>query len=131
MAPLPLPDALTLPGGSMSLTFPQYLTGTERTLEAFVLVGGTLLGKHHRHLVECARRGVQVRFLFPNLRSRWLEDYIVSAGLSLQDSRHRIRSNAATARELGSNAEVRFHHSPVPSWFVLCDRAVVVRKPVA
>lgn len=112
-----------------SLTLDKLLARSTITVEASVLVGGTLLWTHHRTLESCVVRGVKVRFLFPSPTSTWLADFVGSAGAAVEDYAHRIQVNSSRGREIG--AEVRFHESPVAIWFALCDRAGVASKPIA
>lgn len=112
-----------------SLTLDKLLAGTTKTVEASVLVGGTLLRIHPKALESCVARGVQVRFLFPSPSSVWLADFVMSAGAGAADYTHRVQRNSSRAQELG--AAVRFHDSPVAIWFAMFDRTAVASKPVA
>jgi hypothetical protein len=109
----------------------QSLLNVRQGLDIFVLVGGTLFRDNSAALVRCGGRGVAIRVLFPAQRSPWLREYVQSAGASLDDYLGRIRGNAGLARRLVPGAQVRYHCSPVPAWFVLFDRAAVATKPVA
>ena len=108
----------------------QCLQNTIQRIEAFVLVGGTLLNKNRAALTGCVTRGVDARFLFPSIRSRWLKEYLESAEISFDDYIDRIKRNAEAAQLLGPQVQVRFHSKPVHSWFVLCDRSIVITKPI-
>ncbi len=112
-----------------SLPLDTSLAGATRSVEASVLVGGTLLWDHSEGLSACVERGVQVRFLFPSPTSAWLADFVISAGATAKDYAHRIEVNSNRAREMG--AIVRFHHSPVAIWFAMFDRIAVASKPIA
>lgn len=104
------------------------LVGAKSTVDASVLVGGTLLWQNHDALSQCVANGVRVRFLFPRLTSNWLKEYVQAAGIPHSKYVRKIRANSEHARNLG--ATVRFHDSPVAVWFALIDRQVVVSKPV-
>lgn len=104
------------------------LTGAKSTIEASVMVGGTLLWKNYDAISLCVTNGLSIRFLFPRLTSSWLKDYIQSGGIDYREYVWRIRTNSDLARNLG--AEVRFHDSPIAVWFALVDHQVVISKPV-
>jgi hypothetical protein len=108
----------------------QCLQNATHGVEAFVLVGGTLLNQNRAALTGCVARGVDARFLFPSIRSRWLKEYVESAGIPFDEYAARIKRNAEVARLIGPQVRVRFHAKPVHSWFVLCDRSIVVTKPI-
>ena len=80
----------------------QCLQNTTHQIEAFVLVGGTLLNKNRAALIGCAAKGVDTRVLFPSVRSRWLKEYVESAGIPLDEYAARIKRNAEVARLLGT-----------------------------
>jgi hypothetical protein len=106
----------------------QLLISAQNSINASVLVGGRLIGDNQDAIISCIRRGVKVRFLFPSLDSEWLGTYLANASVSKSDYNERIATNAERARKFGS--EVRFHLSPVISWFVVIDGHAAASKPV-
>lgn len=105
------------------------LASARASIEASVLVGGTLIGRNASALTDGMEHGVNVKFLFPSTTSPWLNSYLEAAGIVPADYVGRIRANADRIRNLGADA--RFHEGPIPTWFAIVDRGVVASKPVS
>ena len=106
------------------------LTFAQNTVEASVLVGGTLLWDNYEALKLCVSKKVSIRFLFPSLDSQWLHEYVSSIGISAGEYIPKIDINSQLAIELGESVEVRFHNLPVASWFTIIDHSVLASKPI-
>lgn len=109
--------------------FEYVLQKAERSIEACVVVGGTLLQGNYKNLKSCVARGVEFKFLFPDPHSSWLIPIISATGLPIKAYQQRITGNAQKAQELGSSIEIRWHSNPINKWFVIIDRSVVASKP--
>lgn len=102
------------------------LTDCQTTVEACVIVGGSLLWKNQYQLESCIRNGIAVRVLFPNPASDWLEIMVSAVGMAIEDYAPRIFRSATLAQQLG--IDIRWYTTAVTSWFVLLDRRIVWQK---
>ena len=106
------------------------ITRCDKSIDAFILVGGRVL-KHDADLASAAKRGVKLRFLFPNPSSRWFISHIESNGVSVNEYADRVKHNASAAQSLGGTVEVRMHDLPVHCWFAALDGRIIFTKPIA
>jgi TIR domain len=114
---------------SASQSFSRMLMNAKYSVEACVVVGGTILLDHYKQIKECALRGIKIRFLFPDPHSSWLIPIISATGYPIKSYQKRIISSAHRAHELGMNTEIRWHSQPINKWFVIADRTIVASKP--
>lgn len=110
--------------------FGDILSGAKFSVEAFVVVGGTLLWNCYNQLKACVSRGISFKILFPDPTSLWLAPMVSSAGVTIEEYRERITRNAERANNLGPNVEVRWYMNPATKWFVIVDRLIVASKPI-
>jgi hypothetical protein len=107
------------------------LANCQSTIEACVIVGGTLIARNYGELKNCVQRGLKVRFLFPDPSSEWLVTMVHSAGFSIEQYKPRIFRSLDRVQELGPGVEYRWYATPVTNWFVLMDRKLVWHKMFA
>lgn len=107
----------------------ELLLTAKNSVEACVVVGGTLLWTCYDQLKSCVTKGVTTKFLFPDPYSSWLIPIISATSLPINAYQDRITRNAQRTQELGPNVEIRWHGNPVTKWFVIIDRLAVVSKP--
>ncbi|MEK6751511.1 MAG: toll/interleukin-1 receptor domain-containing protein [Chloroflexota bacterium] len=107
----------------------EMLMNAKESIDAYVFVGGLLVGDNQKLLMESIAKGVKVRFLFPSINSPWLDKHLHAATLPKDEYDFKIAINSGIARSI--NADVRFHTSPILSWFVVVDKKVVASKPIA
>lgn len=100
------------------------------SLDACILVGGSLLRRDYPELVAAVNRGVRPRFLFPIPGADWLASMTASLGLDPFDYAQRISSNAARAQHLGPTMELRWHDTPTTVWFAISDGKCVAHKSI-
>ena len=105
--------------------FATRVAATQDSIDAFVVVGGTLLRECDQSL---ASANCRKRILFPTVDSPWLVAYLRQLGVNHDEYHHKISVNSSFAVDLGF--DVRFHNHPVGSWYVVLDRTYVFQKPV-
>ena len=98
----------------------------QKSLDAFVVVGGTLLHRCQSQLLNCA--APRKRLLFPRIDSPWLVSTIEGLGVGIDEYERKITANSELAKELGF--EIRFHNQPVGAWYVTVDEQNVYQKAV-
>jgi len=104
------------------------LMNAKHSVEACVVVGGTILLDHYNQIKDCALRGIKIRFLFPDPHSSWLIPIISATGYPIESYQERITNSAHKAHELGLNVEIRWHSQPINKWFVIADSTFVASK---
>jgi len=100
----------------------------QSSLDACVIVGGSLIWKHPEELKKCVERGVKLRFLFPDPSGDWLVKMISSAGALIHQYSPRIMKSANFVRQLGPEVDVKWYKTAVTNWFLLVDRKMVWHK---
>jgi len=104
------------------------LDQTQDTIDACVIVGGTLITLHFDQLHAAAQRGVRIRFLFPVPDSPWLAPMIEAAGMTPAVYGQRIIANAEKLTTL-PGVQLRWYSMPSMSWFTISDTQRVAHKP--
>jgi hypothetical protein len=93
------------------------LAQAEHSIDAFVLVGGTLLWECSDLLEQTHDRGLRKRIQFPLIDSPWLVSYLEEIGITHNEYVERIGRNSERAKRLGF--DVRFHCHPISAWISL------------
>lgn len=113
----------------MSFThFRETVRQAKHSIDAFVMVGGTLLGDCADILSENNSKALRKRILFPSLNSPWLVAYLEDLHIPIAEYEYKILINSAQASLLGF--EVRFHRHPVTAWYIVVDRKEVFQKQI-
>ncbi|NIP27189.1 MAG: hypothetical protein GWO38_26080, partial [Phycisphaerae bacterium] len=73
-----------------NLTLEDSLNQCQSTLDACVIVGGSIIWQRQEQLNNCLQRGVGLRMLFPDPKSNWLVKMVSSAGVSIEEYAPRI-----------------------------------------
>ena len=110
-----------------SPTLGEALTQCQSTVEACVIVGGTLW-KNQSHLESCIQKGITVKLLFPDPSSDWLVSMVSAAGISIEAYAPRILQSATHAQQLGTTVDIRWYKTAITNWFVLIDRGIIWHK---
>lgn len=104
------------------------LIQANQSIDAFVLVGGTLFVHCRELLQQASHNGMRKRVLYPYADSPWLVSYLTAIGIPHESYVGRMARNASLARRLGF--DVRYHSHPVSSWYVIFDQARVFQKHI-
>ncbi|MEM8722851.1 MAG: toll/interleukin-1 receptor domain-containing protein [Cyanobacteria bacterium P01_G01_bin.39] len=102
------------------------LNDAQSTLDAFVVVGGTLLHLCQPQIVNCIAS--RKRLLFPRIDSPWLVSTMDGLGIRIEEYERKIKTNSELAKKLGF--DIRFHGQPVGAWYVNVDTKNVYQKAV-
>lgn len=104
------------------------ISQARNSIDAFAMIGGTLLWDCSDILVETNIRAIKKRILFPSLNSLWLEAYLKELGVPLTEYEHKILHNSERANQFGF--EVRYHGHPITAWYVIVDGKEVFQKQI-
>src|SRR5437588_5772525 len=100
----------------MSLNhFRNGVSQAKHSIDAFVMVGGTLLWDCADIFAETNAKGLKKRILFPSLNSPWLVAYLKELDIPITEYEDKILTNSEQANQLGF--ELRYHGHPVTSWY--------------
>lgn len=112
----------------MDLTLEETLVQSQSSLDACVIVGGSLIWKRREQLENCLQRGVRLRILFPDPDSEWLVKMVSSVGMSIEDYSPRILKSAKIVQQFDQHVEIRWFTTAITNWFLIVDRKLVWHK---
>ncbi len=108
--------------------FRNCISGAEHSVDASVMVGGTLLWDCSDIFADESVIGLKKRILFPSLNSPWLEAYLRELHIPVTEYQSRILRNSRRASQFGF--EVRYHGHPITAWYVVVDGKEVFQKQI-
>jgi hypothetical protein len=113
----------------LAFGFGDAIAGARSSIEACVIVGGSLFFDHIGALNSVSNRGIPLRFLFPSPRSKWLHSFAERSGINAAAYSKKIFEAEQRVARLFPSAELRWYEAPGPCWFTIIDRAILYTKP--